>query len=323
MSAKKSGGNFHYQRKAMERTEEGWSLLSTLIRQEMAVLPYGEPFMVADNCSDAWKAKDGGANPRSFSGKADTGLFGMVCSHEVCLKLINLYKSGERMYYPIALLDFMFTEVAGEDARIGLLYDISCNFEAHLKKRDVFLTEREKGHLKFDEINESARTDLVAWLHRHYKSTNLQLSVACKDLGKAEAAGWTEDRLRVQWAAQRMAQSKEGQADEAERREKRYEELGQMLVQSDEFILALTRLEEALKKDDAETAIREAETAKYLAEKREALKQKIAAKARELVGPNGNENELKSFCRVHQALDSGQEQSKREFGRLYFATGFE
>ncbi|XAO25378.1 hypothetical protein I312_104201 [Cryptococcus bacillisporus CA1280] len=75
-----------------------------------------------------------------------------------------------------------------------------------------------------------------------------------------------------------------------------------MLVQSDEFILALTRLEEALKKDDAETAIREAETAKYLAEKREALKQKIAAKARELVGPNGNENELKSFCRVHQAL---------------------
>ncbi|OXG98351.1 hypothetical protein C345_00928 [Cryptococcus neoformans A2-102-5] len=99
-----------------------------------------------------------------------------------------------------------------------------------------------------------------------------------------------------------MAQSKEGQADEAERREKRYEELGQMLVQIDEFILALTRLEEALKKDDTETAIREAETAKYLAEKREALKQKIAAKARELVGPNGNENELKSFCRVHQAL---------------------
>ncbi|XAO23584.1 hypothetical protein I312_102364 [Cryptococcus bacillisporus CA1280] len=75
-----------------------------------------------------------------------------------------------------------------------------------------------------------------------------------------------------------------------------------MLVHSDEFILALTRLEEALKKDDAETAIREAETAKYLAEKRETLKQKIAAKARELVGPNGNENELKSFCRIHQAL---------------------
>ncbi|WVO19567.1 uncharacterized protein IAS62_000855 [Cryptococcus decagattii] len=75
-----------------------------------------------------------------------------------------------------------------------------------------------------------------------------------------------------------------------------------MLVQSDEFILTLARLEEAFKKNDAETAIREAETAKYLAEKREAPKQKIAAKARELVGPNGNENELKSSCRVHQAL---------------------
>lgn len=49
------------------------------------------------NCSEAWKANDGGANPISFSGKAGIGLFGMVCSHEVCLKLINLYKSGEQL----------------------------------------------------------------------------------------------------------------------------------------------------------------------------------------------------------------------------------
>ncbi|KIR39633.1 hypothetical protein I307_01515 [Cryptococcus deuterogattii 99/473] len=95
---------------------------------------------------------------------------------------------------------------------------------------------------------------------------------------------------RVQWSAQRLAQGKEEQADEAKTREKPYEELGQMLVQSDE-----TWLEEALKRDDAETAIKEAETAKYIAEKQHSLKQKIAAKAR-------NENDLKSFCRVHQAL---------------------
>lgn len=38
------------------------------------------------------------------------------------------------MHYPIALLDFMFAKVAGEDARIGLFYDIYCNFEALLKK---------------------------------------------------------------------------------------------------------------------------------------------------------------------------------------------
>lgn len=169
----------------------------------------------------------------------------------------------------------------------------------------------------------------MAWLHRHYKSTNLQLSVACEDLGKAEAAGWTEDRPRVQWAAQRMAQSKEGQADEAERREKRYEELGQMLVQIDEFILALsviktsftcqtqltfcrTRLEEALKKDDTETAIREAETAKYLAEKREALKQKIAAKARELVGPNGISNHIQRNEQGKESLLSYRERERAE-----------
>lgn len=38
------------------------------------------------------------------------------------------------MYYPIALFDFMFAEVAGEDAKIGLLYYIYWNFEALLKK---------------------------------------------------------------------------------------------------------------------------------------------------------------------------------------------
>ncbi|KIR73969.1 hypothetical protein I310_02647 [Cryptococcus deuterogattii CA1014] len=134
-------------------------------------------------------------------------------------------------------------------------------------------------HFKIDEINESARTDLAA----------------CKDLGKAEAGGWMEDMARVQWSAQRLAQGKEGQADEAKTREKPYEELDQMLVQSDEFVLALTWLKEALKRNDAETAIKEAETAKYIAEKQHSLKQKIAAKAR-------NENDLKSFCRVHQAL---------------------
>lgn len=94
------------------------------------------------------------------------------------------------MYYPIALLDFMFTEVAGEDARIGLLYDISCNFEAHLKK--VFrIFPAEMGNLLIK------RSD-TSWLHRHYKSTNSQYSAACTILGKAEAAGWTEDMLRAQ-----------------------------------------------------------------------------------------------------------------------------
>lgn len=44
-----------------------------------------------------------------------------------------------------------------------------------------------------------------------------------------------------------------------------------------------TWLKEALKRNDAETAIKEAETAKYIAEKQHSLKQKIAAKARELL----------------------------------------
>ncbi|KIR56897.1 hypothetical protein I315_00056 [Cryptococcus gattii Ru294] len=52
------------------------------------------------------------------------------------------------MYYPLGLLEWLFAEVAGDDARIGLLYDLACNFEAHLQRRGLLLSKIEQGQLK-------------------------------------------------------------------------------------------------------------------------------------------------------------------------------
>ncbi|KIR56898.1 hypothetical protein I315_00057 [Cryptococcus gattii Ru294] len=35
----------------------------------------------------------------------------------------------------LAHLEWLFAEIAGDDASIGLLYDVACKFEAHLRKR--------------------------------------------------------------------------------------------------------------------------------------------------------------------------------------------
>lgn len=43
-------------------------------------------------CSDSWKAADDGAKT-IFKGKTDTGLFAIVCRHDVCLRLINIERS--------------------------------------------------------------------------------------------------------------------------------------------------------------------------------------------------------------------------------------
>ncbi|WVO23245.1 uncharacterized protein IAS62_006568 [Cryptococcus decagattii] len=91
-------------------------------------------------CSDEWKAKNGGAGQGAFKGKEDTGLFALVCRHDFCIKLINLFRSGERMMYPLAFLIWLLRYV-DPTARLGLLYDIGCNFEAHLRSRGLFIEE--------------------------------------------------------------------------------------------------------------------------------------------------------------------------------------
>ncbi|SCZ97323.1 BZ3500_MvSof-1268-A1-R1_Chr4-2g07137 [Microbotryum saponariae] len=74
------------------------------------------------------KAADDGAGSTS-SRVVDTGLVACVCRHDVNLKMVNL----ERLYYALAILKCI-SERLPENAKIGVLYDIACNFKHHIEK---------------------------------------------------------------------------------------------------------------------------------------------------------------------------------------------
>ncbi|SCZ93201.1 BZ3500_MvSof-1268-A1-R1_Chr6-2g08525 [Microbotryum saponariae] len=83
-------------------------------------------------CTESWKAADDGAGSTS-SRVVDTGLVACVCRHDVNLKMVNLERSGEKLYYALAILKCI-SERLPENAKIGVLYDIACNFKHHIEK---------------------------------------------------------------------------------------------------------------------------------------------------------------------------------------------
>ncbi|KDE02162.1 hypothetical protein MVLG_07266 [Microbotryum lychnidis-dioicae p1A1 Lamole] len=86
-------------------------------------------------CTESWKAADGGAG-RVSSRKIDTGLVAGVCRHDIALKMVNLEKTGEKLYFALAIVKHISDHLP-PDARIGVLYDIACNFQHHIEKRHL------------------------------------------------------------------------------------------------------------------------------------------------------------------------------------------
>ncbi|SCZ89749.1 BZ3500_MvSof-1268-A1-R1_Chr1-3g01554 [Microbotryum saponariae] len=86
-------------------------------------------------CTESWKVADDGAGSTS-SRVVDTGLVACVCRHDVNLKMVNLERSGEKLYYALAILKHI-SERLPENAKIGVLYDIACNFKHHIEKRQL------------------------------------------------------------------------------------------------------------------------------------------------------------------------------------------
>ncbi|KDE02265.1 hypothetical protein MVLG_07167 [Microbotryum lychnidis-dioicae p1A1 Lamole] len=86
-------------------------------------------------CTESWKAADGGAG-RVSSRKIDTGLVAGVCRHDIALKMVNLEKTGEKLYFALAIVKHISDHLP-PDARIGVLYDIACSFKHHIEKRHL------------------------------------------------------------------------------------------------------------------------------------------------------------------------------------------
>ncbi|KAH9822577.1 hypothetical protein DFH28DRAFT_1092470 [Melampsora americana] len=75
----------------------------------------------------------------------DIGLFGSACRHDVLLKLINIYKSGEKLHYPVTILDHLLHDLP--EKKVGVLYEIGCHLKAHIEKRQ--LLAQHEGRLLF------------------------------------------------------------------------------------------------------------------------------------------------------------------------------
>lgn len=90
---------------------------------------------VQSTCSDSHKAANDVRNSASWDKFDDTGLFGCCCRHDIPLTLNNIEGTGEKLYYPISILDDILNDFTNK--KFGLLYDIGCHLDAHVKKRDL------------------------------------------------------------------------------------------------------------------------------------------------------------------------------------------
>ncbi|KAH9812911.1 hypothetical protein DFH28DRAFT_1174991 [Melampsora americana] len=88
-----------------------------------------------DPCSEAHKTANDTRTSKTWDRCDDTGLFAAACRHDVPLLLANIYKSGEKMYYPLSLLEAILNEFPTK--RFGILYDIGCHLEKYIIKHNL------------------------------------------------------------------------------------------------------------------------------------------------------------------------------------------
>ncbi|KAH8923398.1 hypothetical protein BT69DRAFT_1281495, partial [Atractiella rhizophila] len=92
-----------------------------------------------DACTESFKAADDKRSQSNFKSSDDTGLFAAVCRHDQPLIFANIFKSGEKLCYSVAVVKYLAQ--AFVDRRFGAQYDIACNFEKHVDKRNLLPTD--------------------------------------------------------------------------------------------------------------------------------------------------------------------------------------
>ncbi|KAH9808893.1 hypothetical protein DFH28DRAFT_884889 [Melampsora americana] len=89
---------------------------------------------IDDPCGDAHKTANDTRGASTWDQCDDTGLFAMACRHDVPLLMANIYKSGEKMCYPLSLLKTLLDD--HPEIRVGVLYDIGCHLDKHITKHN-------------------------------------------------------------------------------------------------------------------------------------------------------------------------------------------
>ncbi|KAH9807539.1 hypothetical protein DFH28DRAFT_914743 [Melampsora americana] len=86
-----------------------------------------------DPCGESHKTANDTRNSSTWDQCDDTGLFALACRHDVPLLLANIYRTGEKMYYPLSLIQSLLDDFP--EMRVGILYDIGCHLDKHIKKQ--------------------------------------------------------------------------------------------------------------------------------------------------------------------------------------------
>ncbi|KAA1104063.1 hypothetical protein PGT21_009222 [Puccinia graminis f. sp. tritici] len=91
-------------------------------------------------CSDTHKAANDSRNESTWEKCDDNGLFASTCRHDVPLMMVNIHKTGEKLYYPISIIRNLMLNFP--QCKVGVLYDIGCHLEAHIDKRNLLRDRR-------------------------------------------------------------------------------------------------------------------------------------------------------------------------------------
>ncbi|KAI7956460.1 hypothetical protein MJO28_003555 [Puccinia striiformis f. sp. tritici] len=86
-------------------------------------------------CSETHKAANDTRDGSTWDKCDDNGLFASTCRHDVPLIIANIHKTGEKLYYPLSIIRNFLVDFP--DYKVGVLYDIGCHLEAHIKKRNL------------------------------------------------------------------------------------------------------------------------------------------------------------------------------------------
>ncbi|KAG0144763.1 hypothetical protein CROQUDRAFT_46793, partial [Cronartium quercuum f. sp. fusiforme G11] len=83
-------------------------------------------------CSDSHTAANNTTSGTNKGQDHDSGIFACTCHHNIPLCFTNMYQSGKKLHYLVAILDHLMMYLLGKC--VGVLYDIVCHLEMHILK---------------------------------------------------------------------------------------------------------------------------------------------------------------------------------------------
>ncbi|OAV95762.1 hypothetical protein PTTG_26579 [Puccinia triticina 1-1 BBBD Race 1] len=185
-------------------------------------------------CSDQHKAADNLWNGSTWEKCDNNRLFASKCHHDVPLLMINIYKTGEKLYYLISIIRNLLADFP--DSKVGVLYDIGCHLEAHIIKRGLLS----------DRISDVCFATSVFHAYAHEKLANAEetsqlasdaLQILYSTLNPATpGVAYTNTFLKQQWELEKSFHENFNQTREDQRKN-----LGELLCLQDDLDAAWQR----------------------------------------------------------------------------------